>query len=101
MVSQRAQLDLLTWKPPAVAVSTIRIPQPDGSLLLRAGKLVVVEEMIGTAEVARILSVSQRWVENECSLGNFKTAYKPGIKRGSFWKIARIEVESRKQSPVD
>jgi hypothetical protein len=100
-LAPRAQLELLTWQPPTVIVPTIRIAQPDGSILLKAGKPVVVEESIGTAEAAAILGMTQRWVENECDLGHFTTAYKPGLKKNCRWKIARSEVQSRKSRPAD
>lgn len=86
---------------PEVVTPTVRIPQPDGSLLFRAGKPVVVEKEIGTAEAARILGLSPRRVEFLCEQGDFTTAHKPGGRPKSRWRIARSEVLERKQRSAE
>jgi hypothetical protein len=96
---QQTELPLFT--PPEVMIPAIRIPQPDGSLLIKPGKPVVLEEHISTVEAAKILGMSQRWVLTECETGAFKTAFKPGKKPTSRWKISRSEVMSRLESNPD
>jgi hypothetical protein len=86
---------------PTVHIPTIKIPQPDGSLLLKRGQPQVLEDEIGTAEAAKILGMGQRIIEHDCDVGLFKTAYKPSAKKRGRWKIARAEVWARKQPPVD
>ena len=81
---------------PLFTVETVVIPQGDGSYMVRAGKPVLGPEYIGTAVAARLLGLSQRTIEHECDLGLFKTAFKPGGKPRSMWKIARAEVLGRK-----
>jgi hypothetical protein len=93
------QAELPLFSVPTVIVPAIRIPQPDGSILFKAGKPVVVEEQIGTAEAARLLGMSQRWVITECILGRFKTAYQPSGRVHGNWKIARTEVLARITAP--
>ena len=80
---------------PEVIIPAIRVPQSDGSVLFKAGKPVVVEAQIGTAEAARIMGMSRRWVIAECESGNFKTAHRPGLKASAWWKISRAEVLAR------
>ena len=81
---------------PEVTIPVLKIPQPDGSVLFKAGKPMVVESVIGTREAARLLGVPQRWVITECDLGRFKTAHKPGTRPKCIWKISRAEVLARK-----
>jgi hypothetical protein len=82
---------------PEVSFPTIKVPQPDGSILFKPGKPVAVEAEIGTREAARLLGMFRRWVETECELGRFKTAHKPGTQPKSNWKIARSEVLARRE----
>lgn len=84
---------------PEIIIPTIRIPLPNGEILLRPGKPILAEPEIGVTEAAKLLGMSRRWVELECSLGRFKTAHKPGTQRGSRWKIGRAEVLERKAQP--
>ena len=88
----------IVFETPAVHIPAIRLPMPDGSILFKPGKLEVVESVIDTAEAARLLGLSQRHVEHQCSVGHFKTAYKPGGQPKSKWKIARAEVMARRSS---
>jgi hypothetical protein len=83
---------------PEVIIPAVCTPQLDGSVLVKAGKPVLVEVEIGTREASRILGRSPRWVRAECDLSRFKTAHKPGTQIGSWWKIARSEVVARKES---
>jgi hypothetical protein len=85
------------WTVPLVHFPTEKVPQADGSVIIRAGKAVVVaDDVVGTSEAARILGMSRRWVDNECDIGHFKTAHKLGVTERSHWKIARAEVLGRK-----
>ena len=78
-----------------VTIPVIRIPQPDGSLLIRHGDPVVTDDMISTSEAASILGMSRNWIISECQSGNFKTAFKPGFRPKSQWRLSRSEVISR------
>ena len=80
---------------PEVIIPSVKVFQPDGSVLFKAGKPVVIGAQIGTAETARLMGMSRRWVIAECESGNFKTAHRPGLKARSWWKIARAEVLAR------
>lgn len=63
---ETARGDARPTTPPTLVTPWVRIPQPDGSYLLRPGKPIVEEEEIGTAEMAKILGVSQRRAETIC-----------------------------------
>ncbi len=71
---------------------TIRIPQPDGSLLVKAGKPIPLEDYISVKEIARICGMSRRWAQTQCDMGRFKTAWKPGGHSNSQWRAARSEI---------
>ncbi len=86
------------WRPSEVFIPTIRVPQPNGDILIRAGKPVVLEAMVGTSEAARILGMSVSWVETECREGRFTTAHKPGALSKSIWKVSRTEVLARRDA---
>lgn len=88
------QQDMLTVKAPTVVVPTISIRQPDGSILSRAGKPVIIEDLLNTSTAARLLGMSPRWVQTQCELGIFKTAHKPGQSPRSQWRVARQEILS-------
>ena len=76
---------------PEVIIPSVKVFQSDGSVLFKAGKPVVIEAQIGTAEAARIMGMSRRWVISECESGTFKTSYRPSLKARGWWKIARAE----------
>ena len=80
---------------PEVIIPSVKVFQSDGSVLFKAGKPVVIEAQIGTAEAARIMGMSRRWVIAECEAGKFKTSYRPGLKPRGWWKISRAEVLAR------
>jgi len=86
-----------TFSVPAFFVPAVQTRQPDGSVIVRAGKPVAMGENISTAEAAQILGLSQRCIEQQCTEGMFLTAHKPGAKVKSRWMISRAEVWSRKQ----
>jgi hypothetical protein len=88
-------------KPPAVFIPFISIHQTDGSVLMKPGKAVVISDVVRAREAAKILHISQRSVENQCALGLFVTAHKPGGRPRSPWMIARAEVEARKERPAE
>src|ERR1017187_4945018 len=83
---------------PEVIIPSVKVFQSDGSVLFKDGKPVVIEAQIGTAEAAKLLGMSRRWVIAECESGNFKTAFRPGLKARSWWKIACAEVLARLMS---
>ena len=87
----------LPFEQVAFHTPTIRIPQPNGDVLLRPGKPVLVEgrDDVGTMEASRILGLSQRTIEHECAIGIFKTAWKPGGRPLAMWRISRKEVLDR------
>lgn len=80
-----------------VFIPSVQVRQPDGSLLIKAGKPQIVSQTISTREAAKLLGLSQRTIEHECSLGLFTTAFKPGAKQRSWWRIARSEVMARRE----
>ena len=82
---------------PEVYHPWVKTPQPDGSIIFRAGKAQILEKLVGTNEASRISGMSMRWVQNECDLGRFTTARKTGLKARSHWKIERAEVLARKE----
>lgn len=84
---------------PTVIIPAVRIPQPDGSLLIKPGKPYLAEPVISSAEAARLLGMSQRAINQQCSEGHFKSAIKPGGRPRSPWKITRQEVLSRLNPP--
>jgi hypothetical protein len=68
----KQQLDLPgveTAPVPTVQTPWLKLPQPDGSIVLRPGKPLVLGEEIGSAEAARILGLSQRRVQSLCEEG--------------------------------
>ena len=75
---------------------TVRVVQPDGSVLLRAGKAVVNGHDCSAKEAASFLGLSIRTVSYQCEVGLFKTAYKPGGRPRSPWRISWEEVYARK-----
>jgi hypothetical protein len=93
-----AQLNLFEVQ---VHIPVVSVRQPDGSLLLRPGKPVIVEDEISVTEAARLLGMSTRWVNNQCSLGRFKSAYQPGARPKAAWRLSRAEVLARRQAPAD
>jgi hypothetical protein len=82
---------------PEVFFPSVKVPQSDGSVLFKAGKPFVAQAEIGTREAAWILGKFRRWVENECELGRFKTARKPGTQPTGWWRIERSEVLARRE----
>lgn len=72
MHKRRASQDAnqLTFEP-IVYVPAITARQPDGSLIIRPGKPIVLngEDEIGTGEAAKIIGVSQRTVIHYCDNG--------------------------------
>lgn len=87
---------LLPFEVPTMYIPAIRVPQPDGSVLIKAGKPVETGADISTLEASKILGISDRRVQYLCQIGNFKTAFKPGGTPKSNWRIARSEVLARK-----
>lgn len=81
---------------PEVHFPAIRLPQSDGSVLFKPGRGQVLDPEVSTAEAARLLGLSQRHIEFQCAAGDFKTAYKPGGRPRSKWRIRRAEVLARK-----
>lgn len=90
----------LAFNMPTVVIPSVKIPQPDGSILIKAGKPFIAEEDMGLTEASKILGLSPRYLEYQCSIGVFKTARKPGGRPRSRWRIARREVMERRNGPL-
>ncbi len=99
-ISNRCQEEF-TFSVPEFFVPAVQTRQPDGSVIVRAGKPVAMGDDISTAEAAQILGLSQRCIEQQCTEGMFRTAHKPGAKVRSRWRISRAEVWSRKHPQED
>lgn len=84
-----------------VVTPTLKIPQPDGSFLIKAGKPQMIEPDMSVAEAARLLRLSVRWIELQCEQGMFQGAYKPGGRPKSRWRIPRSEVMARRLPPSE
>ena len=80
------------FKPPRVEFPTVRLPQPDGSVLMKPGKAVVVPDEIGTAEFATRTGLSQRHVQYLCDVGEIE-ARPMSPRPGSKYLIPVTEVE--------
>ena len=77
---------------PDIFIPTIRIPQPDGSLLIRAGKPVLVEPEMGTMEFSRLTHISREYVIELIQEGRI-TARRMSPKERSHYLIPRSEAE--------
>jgi hypothetical protein len=85
-----------------ITVPVLKVPQPDGSILIRAGKPDLLQaDDISVAEAAAILQLSVRHIEAQCSVGQFPGAYKPGGLPKSRWRIPRAQVLARRQPPAE
>ena len=80
---------------PTYIIDTVRIPQPDGSYIIRPGKPRLGNEMVDTPTAARLLGLSIRTINWHCQMGRFRTARKPGFSPLSHWRIALWEVMER------
>lgn len=78
-----------------MVVPFIKLPLPDGSLLLKPGKPQPVPVLVGAAEASRLVRMSRRWVAAECQTGRFRSARKLGARPNSQWRIAAEEVMAR------
>jgi hypothetical protein len=92
------QPELPIFEMPTVVIPAIRVPQPDGSILIRAGKPYIAEPEMGISEAAKVLGLSARYLEYQCSIGVWKSARKPGGMPRSRWRISRAEVLQRAQA---
>jgi hypothetical protein len=90
------QHELPLFKAPEVYIPAVKIPQPDGSILIRAGKPELVSEMVECSWAAKELNLSVRTINYQCEIGLFRTAVKPSGRPRGKWKIAREEVLARK-----
>lgn len=100
----QSDLPGIGFKVPTAFVPTLKITQPDGSVLIKPGKIVILpdDDEIGAVEAARILGLSARHVESLFSQGDFKTAHKPGGRPKSQWRVQRAEILARKhKSPFE
>ena len=80
-----------------VFIPAVKIPQPDGSVLIRAGKPELVEDLVECSWAAKRLGLSVRTLNFQCEIGLFKTAHKPSGRPRGKWKISRLEVLERLQ----
>jgi hypothetical protein len=99
--SKPTQPELPLFQAPTVHIPAIRLLQPDGSILFKPGKPVIVEPEMKLSEAAVLLGMARRTLETHCAMGWFKTAHKPGGRRNSLWRLARSEVLSRITQVVD
>lgn len=81
---------------PYVYFPTTQTRQPDGSIVVRPAKPVILDDMIDLSEVCRILQMSARWAQSECERGNFKSAYQPSGREKGKWLVSRLEVLKRR-----
>lgn len=81
---------------PSFLFPPVKIPQADGSVLIKPGRAVPVGDEIGTVEAARLLGLSPRRMQVLFESENFKTAFKPGGTPKSNWRVSRSEVLSRR-----
>lgn len=86
----------LAFVVPTMMIPTVKIPQPDGSVLIKPGKPIEVGDDVTVTEAAKILGLSSRQVQKLCQDGNFNSAHKPGGTPKSTWRISRNEVLARK-----
>ena len=80
------------WDSSQYYTPTIRVPQPDGSLLVKPGRPVPLEDYIGVAEIGELFGMSKRWAQAQCEVGRFRSAWKPGGHIKSQWRVARRKV---------
>lgn len=80
---------------PAVHIPAIRIPQPDGSLLIRPGKPEIVDPHVSVAQFARETGISMRYIEQLCEQGHL-VHRRLTPKTGSKILIPRSELERYK-----
>jgi hypothetical protein len=90
-----AHQTMLPFELPTMMIPAIKIPQPDGSVMIKAGRPIEVGGNISTLEASKILGISDRRVQYLCQIGNFETAFKPGGTPRSNWRISRTEVLAR------
>lgn len=66
-------------------IPAIRIPQPNGGVLVKAGQPVIKsgQDEVGTAQFAKLVGLSQRQVQTLVDQGHIK-ARRPGHPRGKF-----------------
>jgi len=71
------QLDLpaAEFRVPRVFTPTVRVPQPDGSILFRAGKPQVVEDEVDSKTFARETGMSRSHVNYLCHIGEIKARH--------------------------
>jgi hypothetical protein len=81
-VARTAHLEI-----PAVTIPAIVTRQPDGSVLVRAGKPVVSSDTIGAKAAGKLLGLSVRTIEKMCLESLIPGATKPGSRPKSRWRI--------------
>lgn len=95
MAGRDNQAELPLFKIPTVVIPVVKIPQADGSVLIRPGKPYIAPDDMGLTEAAKVLGLSPRYLEYQCSIGLWKTARKPGGRPRSRWRVSREEVDQR------
>jgi len=77
---------------PRFRIPWVRIPQPDGSILIRPGKPIVEPEEIGTPEFAQLTGLSIRRVQYLCEVGEIEARRMSNVP-GSRYLIPLTELE--------
>ncbi len=85
------RLPVLGASGPEVLISPIKIPQPDGSWLIRPGPPLLFPEEVTTSAFARVTGLSQRYVSLLCHVG-FLKCRRASPRRRSRFMIPRSEI---------
>lgn len=54
------------------SIPIIKLPQPDGSILVKAGKPIVCAPFVSVAEFSKATTLSMRYIEQLCEEGRLK-----------------------------
>lgn len=76
---------------PLVIFSSVTIPQPDGSVLVRPGKPQIVGEETDVKRAARLIGLSVRRVQAMCESGEIKCRQPSGPKGKYLIPLSEIE----------
>ncbi len=86
---------------PVLSTPWVKVPQPNGEILMRPGKPVSIPEEIGTREASQILGVAQRTLQGYCDSGVLREGIdwwqlppRPGSNKGGKIRIKRASILS-------